>query len=184
MTAAALRTLGGSRHQRRGRQHGRRAGGRAGRRRATPRLAVLEVDEMHVPHVADAVEAGRDHPAQPVPRPAGPGRRDQRDRAHGCGRGWPGTRTAVVVANCDDVLMTSAAYDSANVVWVAAGGSWAADSVSCPRSGEVIVREQAATGIPPEPTSNGPPRSGGSTTKTSMAQTDWRCRCSWRCRAR
>jgi len=28
------------------------------------------------------------------------------------------------------------------VVWVAAGGSWAADSVSCPRSGEVIVREQ------------------------------------------
>ena len=29
--------------------------------------------------------------------------------------------TAVVVANCDDVLMTSAAYDSPNVVWVAAG---------------------------------------------------------------
>ena len=49
---------------------------------------------------------------------------------------------AVVVANCDDVLMTSAAYDSTNVVWVAAGGSWAADSVSCPRSGEVIVRDQ------------------------------------------
>src|ERR1700734_2058815 len=49
---------------------------------------------------------------------------------------------AVVVANCDDVLMTSAAYDHTNVVWVAAGGSWAADSVSCPRSGEVIVREQ------------------------------------------
>ena len=38
--------------------------------------------------------------------------------------------------------MTSAAYDHTNVVWVAAGGSWAADSVSCPRSGEVIVREQ------------------------------------------
>ena len=49
---------------------------------------------------------------------------------------------AVVVANCDDVLMTSAAYDHTNVVWVAAGGSWAADSVSCPRSGEVIVRDQ------------------------------------------
>jgi lipid II isoglutaminyl synthase (glutamine-hydrolysing) len=39
------------------------------------------------------------------------------------------------------VLMTSAAYDSPNVVWVAAGGSWANDSVSCPRSGEVIVRD-------------------------------------------
>lgn len=48
----------------------------------------------------------------------------------------------MVVANCDDVLMTSAAYDSANVVWVAAGGGWAGDSVSCPRSGEIIVREQ------------------------------------------
>ena len=50
---------------------------------------------------------------------------------------------AVVVANCDDVLMTSAAYDSPNVVWVAAGGSWANDSVSCPRSGEIIVREES-----------------------------------------
>jgi lipid II isoglutaminyl synthase (glutamine-hydrolysing) len=49
--------------------------------------------------------------------------------------------TAVVVANCDDVLMTSAAYDSPNVVWVAAGGAWSNDSVSCPRSGEVIVRD-------------------------------------------
>ncbi len=48
-----------------------------------------------------------------------------------------------MVANCDDVLMTSAAYDCPNVVWVAAGGGWANDSVSCPRSGEVIVRETA-----------------------------------------
>src|SRR5205807_55188 len=47
---------------------------------------------------------------------------------------------AVVVANCDDVLMTSAAYDHANVVWVAAGGSWASDSVSCPRRDEVAGR--------------------------------------------
>ncbi|MGH3551309.1 MAG: DUF1727 domain-containing protein, partial [Mycobacterium sp.] len=43
---------------------------------------------------------------------------------------------------CDDVLMTSAAYDSTDVVWVAAGGAWSADSVSCPRSGEVIVRDE------------------------------------------
>jgi UDP-N-acetylmuramyl tripeptide synthase len=48
----------------------------------------------------------------------------------------------VVVANCDDVLMTSAAYDSPNVVWVAAGAGWSGDSVSCPRSGEIIVRER------------------------------------------
>src|SRR5262249_44526671 len=50
---------------------------------------------------------------------------------------------AVVVANCDDVLMTSAAYDCPNAVWVAAGGGWVNDSVSCPRSGEVIVRDRS-----------------------------------------
>ena len=55
-----------------------------------------------------------------------------------------------MVANCDDVLMTSAAYDCPHVVWVAAGGGWANDSVSCPRSGEVIVRDGShwySTGI-------------------------------------
>jgi UDP-N-acetylmuramyl tripeptide synthase len=39
--------------------------------------------------------------------------------------------------------MASAAYDRTDVVWVAAGGAWSADSVSCPRSGEVIVRDGA-----------------------------------------
>ena len=37
-------------------------------------LAALEVDEMHVPHVADAVEPGGDRAAEPVPRSARPGR--------------------------------------------------------------------------------------------------------------
>ena len=105
-------------------------------------LAALEVDEMHVPHVADAVS-----PAVIVLLNLS---RDQLDRVGeinhiertlrgGLAR-HPG---AVIVANCDDVLMTSAAYDCPNVVWVAAGGSWANDSVSCPRSGEVIVRDGA-----------------------------------------
>ncbi len=109
----------------------------AGARDAT--LAALEVDEMHVPHVADAVD-----PAVVVLLNLS---RDQLDRVGeinhiertlraGLAR-HPG---AIVVANCDDVLMTSAAYDQPRVVWVAAGGSWANDSVSCPRSGEVIVR--------------------------------------------
>lgn len=103
-------------------------------------LAALEVDEMHVPHVCDAVD-----PRVVVLLNLS---RDQLDRVGeinviertlraGLAR-HPG---AVVVANCDDVLMTSAAYDSPHVVWVAAGGSWANDSVSCPRSGEVIVRD-------------------------------------------
>lgn len=104
-------------------------------------LAALEVDEMHVPHVADAVS-----PSVIVLLNLS---RDQLDRVGEINviertlrTGLARHPTAVVVANCDDVLMTSAAYDSPNVVWVAAGGSWANDSVSCPRSGEVIVREQ------------------------------------------
>ncbi len=105
-------------------------------------LAALEVDEMHVPHVADAVE-----PSVIVLLNLS---RDQLDRVGEINHiertlraGLARHPAAVVVANCDDVLMTSAAYDCPKVVWVAAGGSWAGDSVSCPRSGEVIVREKS-----------------------------------------
>ncbi|MGH3582933.1 MAG: MurT ligase domain-containing protein [Mycobacterium sp.] len=105
-------------------------------------LAALEVDEMHVPHVLDAVQAAvvvllnlsRDQLDR-----VGEINHIERTLRDGLAR-HPG---AVVVANCDDVLMTSAAYDRPDVVWVAAGGSWANDSVSCPRSGEIIVREQS-----------------------------------------
>ena len=104
-------------------------------------LAALEVDEMHVPHVLDAVAA-----AVVVLLNLS---RDQLDRVGEINHiertlrgGLARHPSAVIVANCDDVLMTSAAYDSPNVVWVSAGGSWAGDSVSCPRSGEIIVREQ------------------------------------------
>jgi UDP-N-acetylmuramyl tripeptide synthase len=110
----------------------------AGSRKAT--LAALEVDEMHVPHVSDAVD-----PSVIVLLNLS---RDQLDRVGEINHiertlraGLARHPKAVVVANCDDVLVTSAAYDSPNVVWVAAGGGWAGDSVSCPRSGEVIVRE-------------------------------------------
>jgi UDP-N-acetylmuramyl tripeptide synthase len=103
-------------------------------------LAALEVDEMHVPHVADAV-----NPSVIVLLNLS---RDQLDRVGEINHiertlrdGLARHHGAVVVANCDDVLMTSAAYDSPDVVWVAAGGGWANDSVSCPRSGEIIVRE-------------------------------------------
>lgn len=105
-------------------------------------LAALEVDEMHVPHVSDAVE-----PAVVVLLNLS---RDQLDRVGEINviertlrAGLARHPKTVLVANCDDVLMTSAAYDSADVVWVAAGGAWSADSVSCPRSGEMIVREKS-----------------------------------------
>ena len=118
-------------------------------------LAALEVDEMHVPHVADAVD-----PAVIVLLNLS---RDQLDRVGEINHiertlraGLARHPTTVVVANCDDVLMTSAAYDSPNVVWVAAGGGWAGDSVSCPRSGEIIVRRAHRLVLAPAPTSSAP----------------------------
>jgi UDP-N-acetylmuramyl tripeptide synthase len=122
-------------------------------------LAALEVDEMHVPHVSDGVD-----PSVVVLLNLS---RDQLDRVGEINHiertlraGLARLPKAVVVANCDDVLMTSAAYDHPSVVWVAAGGSWANDSVSCPRSGEVIVRDGAdwySTGTDPDAGPGGPP---------------------------
>lgn len=140
MTAAALGTLGAVATNAEGaNMDAGLVAALAADRRAG--LAALEVDEMHVPHVSDAVE-----PTAVVLLNLS---RDQLDRVGEINviertlrAGLARHPDAVVVANCDDVLMTSAAYDSPNVVWVAAGGSWSNDSVSCPRSGEVIVREQ------------------------------------------
>lgn len=105
-------------------------------------LASLEVDELHVPHVADAV-----HPAVIVLLNL---TRDQLDRVGEINmierrlrEGIARHPNATIIANCDDVLVTSAAYDAPNVVWVAAGNAWVGDSVSCPRTGEPIVREGA-----------------------------------------
>jgi UDP-N-acetylmuramyl tripeptide synthase len=139
MTAAALATIGGVATNSEGaNMDAGLVAALAGARDAP--LAALEVDEMHVPHVADAVD-----PAVIVLLNLS---RDQLDRVGEINHiertlraGLDRHPAAVIVANCDDVLMTSAAYDCPNVVWVAAGGSWAGDSVSCPRSGEVIMRE-------------------------------------------
>ncbi|MBS4727780.1 Mur ligase family protein [Mycobacterium sp. SM1] len=139
MTAAALRTLGvvATNAEGANMDAGLVAALAADR---DAKLAVLEVDEMHVPHVLDAMEA-----ALVVLLNLS---RDQLDRVGEIAviertlrAGLARHPRTVVVANCDDVLMTSAAYDSSQVVWVAAGGAWSRDSVSCPRSGQVIVRE-------------------------------------------
>ena len=139
MTAAALRTLGPVATNAEGANMDAGLIAALAADRRAPR-AVLEVDEMHVPHVCDAVS-----PAVVVLLNLS---RDQLDRVgeinaveQALRTGLARHRTTQVVANCDDVLMTSAAYDSPHVVWVAAGGSWSGDSVSCPRSGEVIARQ-------------------------------------------
>jgi lipid II isoglutaminyl synthase (glutamine-hydrolysing) len=158
MTAAALSTLGPVATNAEGaNMDAGLVAALAGAREAA--LAALEVDEMHVPHVADAVD-----PAVVVLLNLS---RDQLDRVGEINHiertlrgGLARHPDTVVVANCDDVLMTSAAYDSPHVVWVAAGGGWAGDSVSCPRSGELIAREGThwySTGTPSDVGPGGPP---------------------------
>ncbi len=102
--------------------------------------AVLEVDELHLPAIADALR-----PEVIVLLNLS---RDQLDRVGEIHHLESTLRTAlarhpqaVVVANCDDVLATSAALESPRVQWVAAGSVWTSDAVSCPRSGERIVHE-------------------------------------------
>jgi hypothetical protein len=155
-------------------------------RTATRTLAALEVDEMHVPHVLDAIERCGRHLAQSVARPAGPGRRDQRHRTHAARWGWPAPQ-AVVVANCDDVLMTSAAYDSpargvggrGRRVGERLGELSAQRRGHRPRQGPLVQhrhRLQAThTAVVVRRRKMGAPSTG---------PTGWPCRCGWRCPAR
>jgi UDP-N-acetylmuramyl tripeptide synthase len=106
----------------------------------TASLAAIEVDELHLPHVSDAL-----NPAAVVLLNLS---RDQLDRVGEINMierklraGMARHPDTVLIANCDDVLITSIAYDHLNVVWVAAGSGWAVDATSCPRSGEPIVWE-------------------------------------------
>jgi lipid II isoglutaminyl synthase (glutamine-hydrolysing) len=98
--------------------------------------AVLEVDEGYFPGVCRASD-----PAVAVLLNLS---RDQLDRVGEVRTIEKSLRTAlaplagVVVANCDDIMVTSAARDSRNVVWVATGTGWHNDAASCPRCGDPI----------------------------------------------
>jgi UDP-N-acetylmuramyl tripeptide synthase len=99
--------------------------------------AVLEVDETYLPWVARQIQ-----PAVVVLLNLS---RDQLDRV-GEVRGTErdlraaiaGLPDAVVIANCDDVLVTSAATGAAHPVWVSTGGLRRDDSTSCPRCGGAV----------------------------------------------
>lgn len=102
---------------------------------------VLEVDELHVPSVADRLE-----PQALVLLNLS---RDQLDRVGEINKIERALRGAVqahpdmlVIANCDDVLMTSVAWDAKNVIWVSAGAGWLGDSVTSPRGGGHVVRSE------------------------------------------
>ncbi|MCW4352678.1 MurT ligase domain-containing protein [Hoyosella sp. YIM 151337] len=103
-------------------------------------LGAIEVDELHLPHVSDFTDPKAIILLNLT--------RDQLDRVGEINMierrlraGLERHPDTTIIANCDDVLVTSAAYDCPNVVWVAAGNAWVGDSVSCPRTGEPIVRE-------------------------------------------
>lgn len=98
--------------------------------------AALEVDEMHVLEVADAI-----NPAAFVLLNLS---RDQLDRVGEIGTVEARLREAVhrhpqaiVVANCDDPLITSIALDAPRVVWVSTGNRWRGDAIAFPRGGRV-----------------------------------------------
>lgn len=101
---------------------------------------VLECDELHVPAVADRL-----NPKVLVLLNL---TRDQLDRVGEINKLERALRSCIekhpdmtVIANCDDVLVTSVAFDAPNVVWVSAGAGWTGDSVSCPRTGGHIIHE-------------------------------------------
>lgn len=109
-------------------------------------LVVLEVDELHVPNIAEKLDAS----VLVLLNLS----RDQLDRVGEINKIERTLRACVdarpdmtVIANCDDVGVTSVAWDSPNVVWVSAGFGWAGDSTSCPRTGGAIVHQERADGI-------------------------------------
>src|SRR5690349_4402179 len=99
--------------------------------------AVLEVDELHVAAVAEAVE-----PELVVLLNLS---RDQLDRgtevravAAALSAALSRNPHTTVVANADDPMVVWAAVPARNTVWVAAGSGWQGDSGSCPRCGEAL----------------------------------------------
>jgi CobQ-like glutamine amidotransferase family enzyme/UDP-N-acetylmuramyl tripeptide synthase len=109
--------------------------------------AVLEVDEAHLPAVADAVR-----PSAVVLLNLS---RDQLDRVaevRALATRWRAAAArlgeAVVVANADDPLVVWAALPAHHVVWVAAGLRWRADAGGCPSCAGRIVHRDDGWGCP------------------------------------
>lgn len=108
---------------------------------------VLEVDELHVPNIATKLNCG----VLVLLNLS----RDQLDRVGEINKIERVLREYVtahpdltVIANCDDVQVTSVAWDCPNVIWVSAGVGFTGDSTSCPRTGSAIVRTQNPDGTP------------------------------------
>jgi UDP-N-acetylmuramyl tripeptide synthase len=104
---------------------------------AGARHAVLEVDELHVAAVAEAVD-----PQVIVLLNLSRDQLDRRSDVRGVAAApssalirHPGT---LVVANVDDPMVVWAASAAARTVWVGAGPGWSGDTWGCPRCGEAL----------------------------------------------
>ncbi len=102
----------------------------------------LEVDEIWLPKVAREVR-----PRAVVLLNV---TRDQLDRSNETRRIAGMWRTlggelpgCTAVANCDDPLVTYAAFGFGSQVWVAAGQNWTADAMVCPSCGKLLQRGRA-----------------------------------------
>ena len=104
---------------------------------AGARHAVLEVDELHVAAVAEAVD-----PQVIVLLNLSRDQLDRGSEVRGVAAALSGAlirhpRT-LVVANVDDPMVVWAASAAARTVWVGAGSSWSGDTRGCPRCGEAL----------------------------------------------
>ena len=100
-------------------------------------LAVIEVDELHLATVAEAVK-----PSVIVLLNLS---RDQLDRGSEVRSVAAALSTALtrsplttVVANADDPMVVWAAAPAARTTWVAAGSGWSGDTLACPRCGHAL----------------------------------------------
>ncbi|MGO1949071.1 MAG: MurT ligase domain-containing protein [Mycobacteriaceae bacterium] len=108
---------------------------------------VLEVDELHVPSIGEKLDCS----VLVLLNLS----RDQLDRVGEINkiervlREFAEKRPDMtIIANCDDVQVTSVAWDSPNVQWVSAGVGFTGDSTSCPRTGGAVVRTEKEDGSP------------------------------------
>ena len=124
--------------------------------------AVIEVDELHLATIADAVD--------PMAVVLLNLTRDQLDRATEVGAIAATIRQAltrhphtVVVANADDPMVVSAVGAAPRTVWVAAGASWLGDVATCPRCGQILTFTNSDVTIGP---------AGG-----GRCEQEWECVC-------
>ncbi|MBV9922780.1 MAG: DUF1727 domain-containing protein [Pseudonocardia sp.] len=136
LVAAALRTAGRVAHNATGSNMADGAVAALAADR-TARYAVLEVDELHVAAVAEAVE-----PEVIVLLNLS---RDQLDRgtevravAAALSAALIRNPSTTVVANADDPMVVWAATQARETVWVAAGSDWKGDAGCCPRCSEIL----------------------------------------------